>query len=215
MSASNLTKGILVSSIVLLVAVGFCFGQPSPPNQTFPSSTTPADQFPASKNRDTRDANARIEIIRWIEQHAGVLTLVATVFGFAFVGWQIWQAKKSLNASTYAAIYNQSHAINQLLVDHPEFRDYYYSNIEPRNDEDRLKLLPMTDMFADFFEHIWVQKPHLPGHIWPAWVRYMRYVHENSPILREHCRKNSSWYDADFIQLITEGEDRRASSNGN
>jgi hypothetical protein len=173
-----------------------------------PFNTAQADQVRTSPPKtDAGNANPGTKIIRWIERYSETLKLIVTILGFALVSWQIWHAKKSLNASTYATIYNQSHAINQLLVDHPRFREYYYSNIEPRNDQDRLQLLPMTDMFADFFEHIWLQKPHLPGHIWPAWVRYMRYVHKNSPIFREHCRKNASWYHGAFIQLLTKTED--------
>jgi hypothetical protein len=167
-------------------------------------------------NTGAADSSPGIKIIRWIQQYSGALTVIVTIVGFAFVCWQIWQAKRSLNASTYAAIYNQQHAINQLMIDHPKFREYFYAKIEsPQNQEDRLKLLPMTEMFADFFEHLWLQRPHLPGHIWPAWVRYMRHVYQNSPVLQEHCRENASWYHPRFIQLITEGEDPGGSSDRN
>jgi len=145
--------------------------------------------------------------VSWTDKaqaYSSILTLIVTVIGFSFVFFQIHQAQRSLNGSTHAAIYSQQHAINQLFVDHPELRKHFYENVPCRPaDPNHEILLPVSDMVADFFEHLMQQRKNLPETIWPAWERYMKYVYVNSPVLREHFVNNGSWYDDEFVAVMT------------
>src|SRR5712691_11712342 len=169
MNTREFTQKIATSLVLILVFVTLSIGQEQRSGQPEPSATSGDRSQGSLSKTESMGANAGTEIITWIEKHSGAITLVVTVVGFGLVCFQIFQAKKSLNGSTYAAVYNQQHAINQLFVDNPEFRGYFYNNVEcPPSDSNRSRLLPVTDMFADFFEHLWVQERNLPRHIWPA-----------------------------------------------
>lgn len=145
--------------------------------------------------------------MKWTEvtqTWTGVITLAVTIIGFAVLVHQIKQAKKTLHGSTHAAIYSQQHAINEFFIENPDLWRYFYDDCDcPPDDENRPRLVPAAYMIADFFEHLSQQSPNLPAEIWPAWKRYMRYVYEKSPILRQHCSENRLWYDAAFIEMFS------------
>jgi len=134
---------------------------------------------------------------------AAIVTALVTAVGFAFLYSQVAQAKRTLNSMTHAAIYSQEQSINELFVAHPEYRDYFYGSREcPPDDPARSALLSITDMIADFFEHIVQQRAHLPAGIWPAWVGYMRAIYATSPLLRSQLSKNRDWYDGELLDLL-------------
>jgi len=138
---------------------------------------------------------------------AAVVTAIVTAIGFTLVYWQVVQTKRTLNSATHAAIYSQEQEINELFVANPECREYFYHGREcPPGQSDRLALLSITDMVADFFEHIVQQRNHLPKGIWPAWVAYMRSVYECSPLLREQLARNRTWYDSELLRLLGIGD---------
>lgn len=157
-----------------------------------------------------RSARPRTEVVtKWtdkVQAITSLLTLFVTVFGFIFVYIQISQAKHALNGSTHTAIYAQMQGINQLFIEKPNLRKFFYDGYDfPKEatQEDKEAILPVADMLEDFFEHVTQQKENLPDKIWPAWVKYMRDVYNNSPTMRRHIAKNADWYDPEYVALIT------------
>jgi hypothetical protein len=141
-----------------------------------------------------------------VQAIGSVLTFFVTLFGFIFVYIQINQAKHALNGSTHTAIYAQMQSINQLFIEKPNLRKFFYDGYDfPKEatEKDKESVLPVADMLADFFEHVTQQKDNLPENVWPAWGKYMRYVYDNSPVMRRHFEKNADWYDPEYINFIT------------
>lgn len=190
---------ILVLTLVSSVIVGQQLGQ---------TSTTPSPQVMSGQMLPTPSPTetVKVDTVKWTEKvqaYSAVFTFFITLFGFLFVYFQVRNAKRYLNGFTHATVYTQQHTINQLFLDHPDLRKYFYENVECSiANTDRPEVLPLAEMIADFFEHLAQQQANLPHGIWPAWVRYMRHVYENSPILREHFENNNSWYDENFIEFI-------------
>jgi len=192
----------VIVTILTLVSCGA--GREQQTSSASPSAAS--ESQPRNKPIDgTANTDRQDDNIKWTEEaqaYSSIATLIVTLLGFAFLYSQIKQARQSLNGSTHAAVYGQQHAIHQYFIDHSEFRKYFYDNVNC-DDQNRGTLLPVAEMFADFFEHLSQQQSNLPASIWPAWVRYMRNVYQNSPILREHFERNGLWYDTGFVDMIT------------
>jgi hypothetical protein len=147
--------------------------------------------------------------IKWtdkIQAICSLLTFIVTVSGFIFVYIQINQAKHALRGSTHAAIYAQVQTIDQLFVEKPHLRKFFYGDYDfPKDatEKDKEAVLSVADMMEDFFEHVTQQKENLPANKWPAWVKYMRSVYSTSPVMRRHLKENADWYDPDYVGLIT------------
>jgi hypothetical protein len=143
----------------------------------------------------------------WTDRVSAIAALASAVFtlvGFMFLSWQVVQAKRALHCVAQAALYSQENAITKLFLECPQYRKYFYDNVEcdvPEGDE-RTRILTIASQMSGFMEHIFLQRPHLPDRIRPAWVKYMRAMCRSSPLLREQLSVNRDWYGEEFLEMV-------------
>src|SRR5882762_6584645 len=121
----------LIAALILTLVTN-CKGQERQPSKASPS-VSPASQFQIRSLNGAEKTDPADDQIKWTEKaqaYSSILTLIVTILGFSFLYSQIRQARQSLNGSTHAAVYGQQHAIHQYFMDHPEFRKYFYDNID-------------------------------------------------------------------------------------
>lgn len=156
-----------------------------------------------------RPAEVEVKWTDKVQAMCGVLTLVATIIGFIFLSIQITQAKHALQASAHTAIYAQIQTIDQIFVDKPSLRKFFYDNYDfpaDATEKEKEAVVPVADVMQDFFEHVTLQRENLPENKWPLWLKYMRFVYDNSPVMRRHLKENAAMYDPEYVKLITAKE---------
>ena len=58
-----------------------------------------------------------------------------------------------------------------------------------------------TEIVADFFEHVVLQKPNLPADVWDKWAIQIVNTYSNSPTLQQYYASNKVAYCEDLLTL--------------
>ena len=119
---------------------------------------------------------------------------------------------ESLKDSAYENIRTLMMTINQIFINQPELRPYFYLGKEITNDDELLqqKLAAISEAILDLFESILLHREHFPQ-IWPAdeWDAYIKSVFANSPVLCGYLESNKDWYIPDLMHLKEKIETQR------
>ena len=103
--------------------------------------------------------------------------------------------------------------IEKIFIEHPNWRPYFYENkkLSPKN-RDYKRLIPLAEMYVDFMDLVLVLKYTTSQHSdgsesliagkWSGWLKYFKYIYENSPIVRDYWRENCEWYPQDLHELL-------------
>ena len=153
---------------------------------------------------DTNQVQATATVIYVILTLAYV---IVTLVGFLLLRRQIRQVDLSTRGDTHGYLYNHQHSITRFFIDNPNLRPFFYDNKEVSpNDSEFTSLRAITEMVADFSEHIYLQLPNLPGDIREAWESYVRHLYKNSPVLRSHFenKETGAWYSQDFKTMLSQ-----------
>jgi hypothetical protein len=139
-----------------------------------------------------------------VQATANVLSVIVTLIGFVLLWRQIKRVDLSARGQTHSYLYTHQDSITRFFIDRPNLRPFFYDNVEVSNTEsDYVTIKAVTEMVADFAEHIYLQLPNLPKDIREGWEFYMKNLYNRSPILRTHFRDNGDWYSEDFIKTIS------------
>jgi hypothetical protein len=146
-----------------------------------------------------------------ISSMAGVLVAIA---GFLFVSYQIRQISRASRASAHAAIFAHSLELTHLMLDNPEVRPYLCDG------KDLLKGDPLysdvvlaCEMFADFYEHVFLQRENLPKQSRTCWDKAITSRYQKNSALRKYIEEHESVYAPDFIASIKRAESPNISAN--
>lgn len=156
------------------------------------------------------------------------LSLAISVAGFTAViisiGLLIRQAQEgtrqtklmseSLRNSAFYADANYMFAADDIFIDHPELRPYFYSGKDIRKDDLTYdKVIAVAEFLLDFFGCILLKIQHYPQdpQIWPCnwWEEYIIDSFANSPILCEYLESVKTWYIPELMEAKRKGEKRR------
>ena len=139
-----------------------------------------------------------------VQATASVLSVVVTLVGFFLLWRQIKRVDLSARGQTHSYLYSHQDSITRFFIDHSDLRPFFYENQEFRNIEsEKVTIEPVTEMVADFSEHIYLQLPNLPEDVREGWEFYMKNLYNRSPALRTHFTDNGAWYSEEFIETIS------------
>lgn len=142
-----------------------------------------------------------------------ILTLayvIVTLVGFLLLRRQIKQVDLSTRGETHGYLYNHQHSMTRFFIDNPNLRPFFYDNKGVGSaDSEFTTLRAITEMVADFSEHIYLQLPNLPSDIREGWESYVKHLYKNSPALRLHFenRETAAWYSQDFKTMLSQPYD--------
>jgi hypothetical protein len=116
-----------------------------------------------------------------------------------------------LKANIYGSTAIQMFTVDQVFINEPELRPYFYSNKDIINNDPLYdKVVAVAELLLDFFDSILLQQQHFPQ-IWPPheWEAYIRDSFANSPVLCRYLKSVKHWYTDRLVKLMEEGEARR------
>jgi len=157
-----------------------------------------------------------------------LLSLIISVAGFATViislvllirqtrdmTMQTKFVAESLRTSAYEAVASQMFTVDEIFINHPELRPYFYSGKDISEDDPAYnRVIAVAEFILDFFGSVLLQMQHFPQ-VWPRkwWEEYFIDSFANSPVLCRYLENVKEWYVDDLINLMREGERRRQES---
>lgn len=130
-------------------------------------------------------------------------SLLVSVLGFAGVAVTVWFLAKqtqflaaSLGDAPYATTSEQMFLLDQVFIEHPEIRPYFYEGKELRDDDpNRQRVLAVAETLLDFMGSV-MDQSHRLKHTYPEewWAHYFRDCFLQSPVLCDFFRRNRQWY---------------------
>lgn len=126
---------------------------------------------------------------------ANISIAIFTAIGFPFIVMQIRRARRTLEITTFEHLYSRMHDIHKIFVEKPHLRAYFYdAEIIDSSSKNYLEVCAAAEMFADFFQQIYLQIDLMPSKAAEGWKTYMENIVSNSPVLKEHLKCNKAWY---------------------
>jgi hypothetical protein len=137
-----------------------------------------------------------------IAQGSGsILGAVVAFIGMLCILKQINQANKNLKQNNHIAVYGINTEIYKCLSEHSHLRPYFYEGIPvPYNNKNEFLLI--SELLADFFEFIIVEKNSFSSEIQNPWILYINKIYSNSPGFRGFIKKNSDQYSNELLKYF-------------
>jgi len=136
-----------------------------------------------------------------------VSSLVAIVGVFA-LRRQLRQSERSLLGSTSQFCYGAMSALLQVQIDKPHLRPFIYESkplpVEGVDDDLREQVLALAANYADFFDAVLLQGALGNVSVYEyinVWKRFIDHMLSASPIIREYCLSNPTWYSPELVAL--------------
>ncbi|MDI1255442.1 MAG: hypothetical protein PSV16_05015 [Flavobacterium sp.] len=128
-----------------------------------------------------------------------------SLVGFYFVWTQIKQTNKNLRQSNHTAIYSINTEIYKFFAEHSELRPYFHEE-KPltKDDENRNKVFSLSELLADFFEYILVEKDSLAPEIKEPWRNYIKKIYVKSSAFREFIHTSKDQYSNELLSVFAE-----------
>lgn len=144
----------------------------------------------------------------WTEIAQGVGSIASAVIslvGFVFVWLQIKQTNSNLRQSNHTAIYSINTEIYKFFAENSELRPYFHDE-KPllQDDENRNRIFSISELLADFFEFILVEKDALAPEIREPWKIYMKKIYSKSSAFRQFIHTNKDQYSDALLTLFAE-----------
>ena len=126
---------------------------------------------------------------------AQLITSVATLVTVLFLFYQIRMQTISTNNQVYQNFVSNSLSIDRVLIEHPEMREYVYSNtpIDPQKVNIPL-MMGIIELMIDVMENIEVFKDQIPKERLGGWMQFIADVRESSAYKYYMSQTTASWY---------------------
>jgi hypothetical protein len=136
--------------------------------------------------------------------------------GFALVCYQLVQLKRAVHGDTQSKLYEHYLRVNELLLERPELRPFFY-DCTPFDENEFASRRPpgahrevtqndidmMCETILGLLEHATLQRPNLPRGSWrTCWAAYTRVRFEQSPALAGFFLKNKHWYATELCAVV-------------
>ena len=142
-----------------------------------------------------------------------VVTLIVLIYQNKIISMQTRYALQSVEGSIYSNITTQSLAEDEIFINHPELRPYFYAGkeLEP-NDPLKHQVHATAEYMLDFFDSLESQLKKYPS----LWIHEKREWEANivdqcawSPVLCHYLDANRNWYSEELFTLKIAGEAKR------
>ncbi len=130
-----------------------------------------------------------------------IASAIISLVGFIFVYRQIKQTNDNLKQSNHTAIYSINTELYKFFAENSKLRPYFHDGATP-TDEDINKVLSVSELLADFFEFILVEKNSLAPEIRQPWLNYMKKIYAQSPGFRQFIHINKDQYCDELLNLF-------------
>jgi GNAT superfamily N-acetyltransferase len=132
---------------------------------------------------------------------ANIVALVAIVGLFV----QLKELRKQVQASAIASSVEHLVPLSMHLLNNPQMYKYFYEEAEPPGEgEEALQVRILSAMILDYFGHLIEASKHYPKEMGcDRQLRWMQYVFDNSPAVRELYSNNPGWYHTELAKLRT------------
>lgn len=170
---------------------------------------------------EVRAAPAAADKEPLVQYWVGVLGLLATAASALYAGVQVNLAKRQMKMVVYATVTDRVFSVNQLFINHPEFRRYFYGKEHPvrtpNSQNDYERIVSVAEYILDFSSSILEHKELLeekkvrnpkPGSgstsgqiSWGEWEKYIEDIMENSPVLCRLLLEKREWYEDNLWKL--------------
>ncbi len=142
-----------------------------------------------------------------------VVTLIVLIYQNKIISMQTSYALQSVEGSIYSNITTQSLAEDEIFINHPELRPYFYAGKElGPNDPLRHEVHATAEYLLDFFDSLESQLKKYPS----LWIHEKREWEANivdqcawSPVLCHYLDANRNWYSEELFTLKIAGEAKR------
>jgi hypothetical protein len=141
----------------------------------------------------------------WVQACAGLATMVIAAVGVVLGIRQLKQLSASARSDTNQRLTIESFDVLRFLADCEGTYQYFYNCKEPDEEvSERMKYV--TEMFANYLEHIVLQLDTLPEDAQESWRGLVKDTYSHSPILRRHLEKYRKWYDKRLHAIVSDVE---------
>jgi predicted PurR-regulated permease PerM len=142
-----------------------------------------------------------------------VITLIVLIYQNKIISTQTNYALQSVEGSIYSNITTQSLAEDQIFVNSPELRPYFYEGkLLEQGDPLKHKVHATSEYLLDFFDSLESQLKKYPN----LWIHEKREWEANiidqfawSPELCRYLDATKDWYSTELYALRVEGEKKR------
>jgi hypothetical protein len=142
-----------------------------------------------------------------------LVTLVLLIFQNKIISEQTRYALQSVEGSIYASITTQTLAQDEIFINNPELRPYFYAGKElDHNDPLREKVHAIAEYLLDFYDSLEGQLkkyPYLWIHEKKTWEANLIDMFAWSPELCRYLEATRDWYSDELYALKKAGERKR------
>jgi hypothetical protein len=142
-----------------------------------------------------------------------VVTLVVLIFQNKIISMQTNYALQSVEGSIFANITSQTLAEDQIFIQYPELRPYFYEGKDTNpNDPLYHKIHATAEYLLDFFdslESLMKKYPYLWIHERREWEANAVDMFAWSPVLCRYLEATKDWYSDELYTLKKAGEQKR------
>jgi len=125
-------------------------------------------------------------------------SFAVTIVGVPFALIQLRRLNRTARSNAVSVLYERSAKLREYFIDRPDFRQYFYDDIEIKPDhEDYLLVVTIAENYLNFQEHKTYLRTEL-GSDWKAWKAGRDGVIANSPIMRTLIKKSPEKYTREF-----------------
>jgi len=142
-----------------------------------------------------------------------LVTLVLLIYQNKIISEQTRYALQSVEGSIYASITSQTLAQDEIFINNPELRPYFYAGKElDHNDPLREKVHGIAEYLLDFYDSLEGQLkkyPYLWIHEKKTWEANLIDMFAWSPELCRYLEATREWYSDELYALKSAGERKR------
>jgi hypothetical protein len=121
---------------------------------------------------------------------------VLGVAGLGFVWWQIHEVHEQLDDAAYSHVYDWVRSIDEVFIEHPQYRKYFYDRVRLPNSTVPDDILAVAEYKLDFVDYFFSQIEHLDRdkYEYDTWKAYVEDSFRSSPILCKLLKDEQEWY---------------------
>jgi hypothetical protein len=141
---------------------------------------------------------------------ASVVQAGASVFGFLYVGYQLWQARRNIRGGTEHTLYAHYTEVCKLLMGKPYLRPFFYekkimASADATNPHLREEIDMMSEAILGLIEHSALHEKNLPGNTWKnCWMPYAYERLDKSTEMQNFFQPNRAWY-TNTLRCVIDG----------
>ena len=123
-----------------------------------------------------------------------IIGIPLALYSVFLLARQTRHLENSIHSQVYQGLTENAFRIDEMLIEHPEFRRYLYGGEEVNeNTPDLDRLLMAVELIVDVFENLNVQHRSIPKSVLSSWENYKDHV-LSTPAVAYYLKAHKDWY---------------------